>query len=106
MDEETNPLAELPAEVREEMTPGERLAYLAYLEEPCPAEAADPRPRRRDPATPSSFPASRSRNCRTAGQARSTACHAWAVSLNRPEPPLRCFLHDHGNAIIQWRGFA
>ncbi|MFF4779392.1 hypothetical protein ACFY05_41915 [Microtetraspora fusca] len=38
MDETTNQLAELPPEVLAEMAPGERLAYLAYLEEPCPAE--------------------------------------------------------------------
>ncbi|MFF3671666.1 hypothetical protein [Microtetraspora malaysiensis] len=38
MDDETNPLVELPAEILDEMSPGERLAYLLYVDEPVPEE--------------------------------------------------------------------
>ncbi|MFF3665490.1 hypothetical protein [Microtetraspora malaysiensis] len=39
--DEQNPLAELPAELLASMSPGERLACLAYLEEPVPAEVTE-----------------------------------------------------------------
>lgn len=35
-----NPLAKLPAELLEEMSPGERLAYLVHAGEPVPDEVA------------------------------------------------------------------
>lgn len=36
-----NPLAQLPAEVLEQMDPAERLAYLIYAEEQVPTEVTE-----------------------------------------------------------------
>ncbi|MGI5493778.1 hypothetical protein [Microtetraspora malaysiensis] len=56
MAEETNPLTELPAEVLEEMSPGERLAYLLYADEGVPPEVTKRALELLEPGTVGSMP--------------------------------------------------